>query len=462
MTIDRAAIEEAYAELETLHARLAAFDYTGLSVPDLLELQSRRETLASSVPVVDHQILAALQAQTTPTAIGAKNWADVLAIRLRISREEARRRVRDAENLGPRIGLTGEPLPALWEHAAAAQADGEINTDHVKAIGHFLTNLPNWVDPTTAVQCEQTLIAGARHQTPEELRQAANQLRYLLDQDGPEPDDRERARRRGVTIAKQQPDGMSRIEGWLDPQARATLDAVLAKWAAPGMANPNDPTPCTTGTPSQAQIDGDTRSGAQRNHDALTLLARHALTSGQLGEHNGLPVSVIITTTLQELQAGAGIAVTATGTKLPIGDLIRMATHAHHYLAIFDKHTAVPLYLGRTRRTASPGQRLMLFARDRGCTRPGCTEPADRCQAHHATCDWQHGGTTDITDLTLACGPDNRLADAGGWHTTMKNGRAHWTPPPLLDVGQPRTNQYHHPSLYPPENEGDETNSPAT
>ncbi|SHW72285.1 REP13E12 repeat protein [Mycobacteroides abscessus subsp. abscessus] len=31
------------------------------------------------------------------------------------------------------------------------------------------------------------------------------------------------------------------------------------------------------------------------------------------------------------------------------------------------------------------------------------------------------------------------------------DGRTHWTPPPLLDVGQPRTNHYHHPTLYPTE-----------
>ena len=37
----------------------------------------------------------------------------------------------------------------------------------------------------------------------------------------------------------------------------------------------------------------------------------------------------------------------------------------------------------------------------------------------------------------------------------MTNGQAHWKPPPLLDVGQPRTNQYRHPTLYPPENDGD-------
>ena len=105
----------------------------------------------------------------------------------------------------------------------------------------------------------------------------------------------------------------------------------------------------------------------------------------------------------------------------------------------------------------------MLFARDRGCTRPNCTTPASRTQAHHADCSWRDGGPTDITNLTLACGPDNRLADQPhGWTTTMNNGQTHWTPPPLLDVGQPRTNQYHHPTLYPPENEDGETDSPAT
>ena len=57
---------------------------------------------------------------------------------------------------------------------------------------------------------------------------------------------------------------------------------------------------------------------------------------------------------------------------------------------------------------------MMLFARDRVCTKPGCTAPACRCQAHHVTTDWRQGGPTDITNLTLACGPDNRLADTGG------------------------------------------------
>ncbi|MUL67926.1 hypothetical protein BOO86_25875 [Mycobacterium sp. CBMA 234] len=461
---DPTVIEEAYADLEKLLCRIAGFDYTGLGVRELLELQSRRERLACAAETVDHQILAALAAQTTPKEIGAKNWADVLRIRLHISGEEARRRIRDTEHLGPRTGLTGEVLPPRWEQAARAQADGAINGDHITAIGNFFTHLPTWVDLATRMQCEHTLVAGARHQTPEELRAAANQLRYLLDQDGPLPDDAERARKRAFTIGRQQPDGMSKVDGWLDPQARATLEAVQAKLGAPGMCNPADPTPCQSGTPSQTQIDNDTRSAEQRNHDALLAMGRITLGT-DLGDHNGLPVSVVVTTTLQDLERGAGLALTHTGSKLPIPDLIRMCGQgAHHYLAVFDQHTNIPLYLGRARRTASLGQRLALFGRDHGCTRPNCKASASRSQAHHVDTDWRDGGPTDITNLTLACGCDNRLADTGGWTTTMKNGRAHWTPPPLLDVGQPRTNQYHHPTLYPTEAGDDdgESDSPTS
>ena len=54
-------------------------------------------------------------------------------------------------------------------------------------------------------------------------------------------------------------------------------------------------------------------------------------------------------------------------------DVIRLARHAHHYLAIFDKGKAIGLY--HTKRLASPGQRIVLYAKDRGCTRPGCDVP---------------------------------------------------------------------------------------
>jgi hypothetical protein len=467
MIIDRAAIEGAYADLEAVCARIAGFDYTGLSVADLLDLLSRREVLARCAPTVDHALLAALQAQTTPREIGAKSWADVLGIRLHVSGVEARRRVRDAADLGPRRSLTGEPLAPAREHVAAAQATGTISGEHIAILNSFQAKLPGSVDAATRSGWEQALVTeAAAGQSPEELAAAADALAFLVNQDGPEPDDSEKARKRCFTIGRQGADGMSKISGLLTPEARALVEAGIDKLGAPGMANPDDQDPCICGTPSRAQIDNDRRSPAQRNHDALAALGQIALQSQKLGAHNGLPVTVVVTTTLQDLENGAGMALTHTGTKLGVGEVVGLAARAgaHHYLAVFDRHTNVPLYLGRARRSATAGQRLVLFARDRGCTRPGCTAPAARCQAHHATTDWQHQGHTDITNLALACGCDNRLATEGGWTTTMTGGHAHWHPPPLLDTGQPRTNTYWHPQIYPPDNREDdgETDRPAS
>jgi Domain of unknown function (DUF222) len=42
---------------------------------------------------------------------------------------------------------------------------------------------------------------------------------------------------------------MSKISGLLHPEARATLDAVFAKWAAARTCNPDDEVPCVDGSP---------------------------------------------------------------------------------------------------------------------------------------------------------------------------------------------------------------------
>ena len=143
----------------------------------------------------------------------------------------------------------------------------------------------------------------------------------------------------------------------------------------------------------------------------MLAIGRIALMSGDLGQLNGLPVAVIIRTTLQDLESRAGIGVTGGGTKLPIADVIKMAAHANHHLAVFDGATGAALALYRAKRVASPAQRIMLIARDGGCTKPCCTVGAYGCQAHHATTDWANGGNTNVDDMTLACGTDNRDAD---------------------------------------------------
>jgi hypothetical protein len=327
----------------------------------------------------------------------------------------------------------------------------------VRVVERFFDTLPGYIDAQTRELAEADLARAAAGVGPAELRQAADRLAFLLNQDGDLANDAEHARRRYLTIEKQGIDGLSRIHGLLDPEGRATLDAVLAKWAAPGMCNADDEAPCVDDEPAEAAVHGDQRSQGQRNHDALTAMGRSVLSSGKLGQHNGLPATIIVTTTLQELQSGKGHALTAGGTFLPMSAVIKLARHSYHYLSVFDRHTGLPLYLGRARRIASAAQRIVLLAKERGCTRPGCSAPGYRCQVHHADRDWTNNGQTNIDEMTLACGPDNRLVEEGGWTTRKRpDGRTEWIPPPHLDTGQARVNNFHHPEKYllPEEDEG--------
>ena len=177
------------------------------------------------------------------------------------------------------------------------------------------------------------------------------------------------------------------------------------------------------------------------------------MASGELGQHNGLPAAIIVTTTLEDLEAGTGKALTGGGTMLPMSDVIRMASHAHHYLAIFDKGKALALY--HTKRLASPAQRIVLYAKDRGCTFPGCAVPGYLCEVHHCN-PWCRCHVTDVNDLTFGCGPNHKMADQG-WET-RKNARyqTEWIPPPNLDRGQPRVNTFHHPEKLLRDGDNDE------
>jgi hypothetical protein len=453
-------VTEAVAALRAAHDELAALSIDSLTAPELLGVLDELETLNCQLPTQSHRLLARLQAQTTAQEMGAKSWRDVLATRLRISTREAKHRLEQAAALGPRRALSGEPLGPVLTATALAGAHGSINPEHVQVIRDAMTRIPPTIDTVTRTQIEVDLVRTATGTGPKQLSDTAERIIFLLDQDGPEPEDTERDRRRGLTRGPQQRDGNITVRANLTPEGWATYEAIFAKWAAPGMCNPADEHPCINGTPTQEQIDNDHRSLAQRQHDALIAVGRHALESGVLGQHNGLPTSIIIRTTLQDLQSRAGVGVTGGGTVLPIRDVIRLGGHANHFLAVFDGVTGSALDLFRTRRVASPAQRIMLIARDGGCTKPGCPVPAYGTQVHHAARDWADDGQTNIDDLGLACGPDNRMVGPGGWTTRINAANeVEWIPPQHLDTGQARVNDYHRPERLhrPPDDEPDST-----
>ena len=331
------------------------------------------ERFERRLPAMRHQVVASL-AGVPAEELGEPSLASALSTLLRISKAEANRRIHEAEDLGPRTAMTGEPLAPMLTNTAAAQRRGQIGAEHVQIIRRFFDQLPDFVDHHTREAAEADLAQFACGLRPEELRAAADRLAILLDQDG-ELSDGDRARRRYLIIGKQQSDGMSEIRGRIDPECRAALDAVFAKWAAPGMCNPDDESPCSgrrsagrqrqrrpalhrTTQPRRAQSDEPRAAGVGAAGQPQRT-ARHA---GHLHDAH---------------RAGIRARSCRHRRRHPAADVRGDPTsgRAHHYLVVFDDHTERPLYLGRAKRLASAGQRIVLYARDRGCTFPGCTVP---------------------------------------------------------------------------------------
>jgi hypothetical protein len=100
---------------------------------------------------------------------------------------------------------------------------------------------------------------------------------------------------------------------------------------------------------------------------------------------------------------------------------------------------------GRAERLFTEDQRRILYARDRGCTAPGCAVPADGCEAHHVWW-WSRGGPTDIDNGALACAFHHHLAHAGDWEIEVIRGVPYWIPPAHADPSRrPLRNTYFHP-----------------
>ena len=361
---------------------------------------------------------------------------------------------------------TPETLQKAADHALALlnpDGDGPDPARHRRGLSisaqdvDGMAKVSGWVDAEFAAYLRTILDVWARPgiNNPDDAAPQHNPDPNPLDQDPAEPDTEPEGEFEGdVEVSEPEFDFEVEPEPRIEPEAEAKatpqVDSAAEEPEVPWPGAPNTAAPPPTWDPETHLRDPRTQS--QRNHDALKAVLRDTLASKRLGQHNGLPVTVVVSTTLAELEAGAGIAVTGAGTRMPMRDLIRLAEHAHHYLIVYRHHTAEPLYMGRTKRLATKAQRLLLYNRDRGCTRPGCTQAACRCQAHHANPSWNNGGLTDAPDLGLGCGPDNQLAELG-WTNTIdtKTGRVHWHPPPLMDTGGDTLNHHFHPEeLLPP------------
>ncbi|MEV0764627.1 DUF222 domain-containing protein [Nocardia sp. NPDC050435] len=421
----------------------------------LRDLEQARRMLDSFA----HALIVRASEGGLPARTGTGTLPKLLIHTLRISHPDATARVAAARTLGTWHDLTGTDVEPHHPATAAAQTEGAISTDHARAIAKILHKIPGTTSNPDFAAAEHILATAARDVHPEDLTTIGRDILARLDPDGRLSTDRDHQRRRSLRLGKQQPDGMSTLTGEITPTLRALLEPVLAKLARPGMNNPDDP---HSPHGSDDHIDRDildaaarrdTRSTGQRTHDALQALLSPNVDTSTLGTHRGLPVSTILTLSVTEVEAAAGVATTATGGTVPLTDALELAQQGLPWLMVFD-HAGVPLHLGRTKRLATPAQRLALIAALRGCSRPGCDAPASLCAVHHVR-DWNTHGDTDIENLTLACDRCHAMVHdgPGGWKTVTLDqdsqfpGRTGWIAPPHIDpTATPRVNHRHHTS----------------
>ena len=203
------AVREAMANLCAAYDALDACDVDSLTGSEVVSMIDDYQRLACRMPTQWHRLLTRLQAETTPAQMGAKSWNEVLRIRWRLSTAEASRRLHEAADLAARTSLVGQPLEPVLPAVAAAQSAGVITGEHVTAIRDAIKRCRPGSTPPPRAQVEVDLVRVAAGVGPKELRETAALRLFLLDQDGPEPDDDERARKRHFTTTAQGRDAMT-------------------------------------------------------------------------------------------------------------------------------------------------------------------------------------------------------------------------------------------------------------
>ncbi len=252
-----------------------------------------------------------------------------------------------------------------------ALADGSVTGEHLRRLASI-------TDPTDASE----LLALAAGQSPDEFAKAVD--RYRIDRDSNGWRDRQR-RARSLRFFKTDHGcvGMRVILPTVDGElVKAALnEACDAAWRAahPERAetlggHDDEPRECRLADALVGAIIGTSSSGSPRTAVIVTMQAE----------------------TLEAKILGGG--------PIPTQDALIVVDDPRTdiYAAIQATDGAI-IKFGRSRRLASPLQKLALALREGGtCAHPGCAVPWNRCDADHDP-PWDEGGLTNLETLRLMC-----------------------------------------------------------
>ena len=316
---------------------------------------------------------------------GGRATAAMMRERLNVSARQATADTELAASLGP--------FPATME----AWRAGEITAGHARVIARVAA------DPDHAG--EPALLEMARGYPVDMF---ARMTRHIM-KPGTSSEERNRQHENRWASLVQDPDGSWRLSAYFDAddgkRVSVAFNAMVRTYR-------NGTTVYGSGP-----IQGLT--SAQRRADALANLI-----TGE-GPHRRPKTTLLViadydtvTRELRDLRYDDGLPVS-------VDQIARLAAEAEILPAIFNTD-GDPLWLGRSKRDASLGQRIVLAARDGGCV--NCAAPAEGTEPHHIR--WHsRGGPTAINNLALLCERCHHLTHDDNWQLHRDKRRHRLRPP---------------------------------
>ena len=311
-----------------------------------------------------------------------KSCAEWLSWRASIGLSAAREKVRTAHAL--------RALPAI----AAAFAEGRLSYSRVRA----LTRVAHGYD-------EDLLLAYALEATVPQVEERCRQIRNVA------PDSVHHARRawanRSLTMWRDEGRGMLRLTVEVPIEEGELIVRALDCAVAAGEV--------TTAVDPEVVAESKGTAWRAQQADALVAVVRSYLgggsdrEGGSTADHH----QVVVHADAKALTGGAGRA------DLPIDTVKRLLCDCSTVLVVEDAE-GNPLDVGRKQRTVSTPLKRALYARDRGCTFPGCHRKR-YLDGHHLT-HWLSGGETSADNMTLLCTYHHRQLHEGGFSIVRDEG----------------------------------------
>ncbi len=289
-----------------------------------------------------------------------------------------------------------EELPETSE----GMRDGEIPYENARILAR--ANKRGEIDETE-------LVNKARTQSPDKFGGTVRKYEQQRSEDDGMSRLEHQRSRRFAKIRIDRTDGMTVLYGRFDPITSALIETALSQKMDELWREEDPRARCSPG---------------QRMADALAQLVTREETDEDGGRPRGPRLLLIADYDVinRELINGR----LGDGTPIPVEKIRDLACQSDILPAIF-KGVSQPLDLGRSRRAASPAQRVALVARDKACV--GCGATANWCQSHHII-PWAVQGNTNIDDMCLLCSRCHHKVHDDHWVVRKTpTGKYHLKPP---------------------------------